>query len=142
MKYLFDTDHISIRQRPQSSEYPRLMERLSQCPSTDLSSSIISFQEQVLGANAVINRARTIVRVVFGYSLLTAINSDFSAIMVLPFDQAAGEVFDSLRSQQVRIGTMDLRIASIALSRNLILLTRNVSDFSQVSGLVTEDWTV
>jgi tRNA(fMet)-specific endonuclease VapC len=66
----------------------------------------------------------------------------FSAAPVLPFDAAAGSVYDDLRRQRVRIATMDLRIAAIALSRGLILLTRNVRDFGKVPGLVTEDWTL
>jgi tRNA(fMet)-specific endonuclease VapC len=61
---------------------------------------------------------------------------------VLPFDASAGAVLDSLRTQRIRLATMDLRIASIALSRGLILLTRNVSDFRKVLGLLIEDWTV
>jgi tRNA(fMet)-specific endonuclease VapC len=47
-----------------------------------------------------------------------------------------------LRAQSLRIATMDLRIASIALSQGLTLLTRNSRDFSKVPGLVLEDWTI
>jgi tRNA(fMet)-specific endonuclease VapC len=49
--------------------------------------------------------------------------------------------FDQLKSAKIRIGTMDLRIAAIALSRNLTVLTRNLSDFGKVPGLRIEDWT-
>ncbi|WP_256872795.1 type II toxin-antitoxin system VapC family toxin, partial [Candidatus Entotheonella palauensis] len=42
--------------------------------------------------------------------------------------------------QRVRIGRMDLRIASIALSRDMVSVTRNASDFSKVPGLRIEDW--
>jgi len=37
---------------------------------------------------------------------------------------------------------MDLRIAAISLANGLILLTRNLSDFAVIPGLVIEDWTV
>lgn len=47
-----------------------------------------------------------------------------------------------MRAKRVRISTMDLRIASIALSHNLIVLTRNEVDFRKVPGLSIEDWTV
>ena len=51
-------------------------------------------------------------------------------------------MFDEMRRQKVRVATMDLRIAAIAISNSLVLLTRNISDFSKVPGLITEDWTV
>jgi tRNA(fMet)-specific endonuclease VapC len=36
---------------------------------------------------------------------------------------------------------MDLRIAAIATTKQIILLTRNYKDFVKVPGLVIEDWT-
>ena len=68
--------------------------------------------------------------------------SDYAIAAILPFDTAAAVAFDGLLAQRIRIGKMDLRIASIALSRNLTLLSRNLRDFRQVPGLMTADWTI
>ena len=40
----------------------------------------------------------------------------------------------------VRIGAMDIKIASIALANDAILLTRNLNDFQKVPGLRVADW--
>jgi tRNA(fMet)-specific endonuclease VapC len=96
----------------------------------------------VLGAHTFISRSRTASDTIRGYEYLAEILQTFSSAPVLPFDAPSVSVFDDLRLKRVRIATMDLRIAAIALSRGLILLTRNLRDFGQVPGLVTEDWTV
>jgi predicted nucleic acid-binding protein len=41
----------------------------------------------------------------------------------------------------MRMGTMDLKIAAIVLSREAPLLSHNLEDFDQVTGLQVEDWT-
>jgi tRNA(fMet)-specific endonuclease VapC len=60
---------------------------------------------------------------------------------LLPFDQAASDHCDRLIAQRIRVGTMDLRIASIALVHGFTLLTRNLRDFQRVPNLNAEDWT-
>ena len=50
--------------------------------------------------------------------------------------------FERLRHEGIRIGTQDLRIASIALNRDAILITRNARDFNLVPTLRILDWSV
>ena len=142
MRYLLDTDHISFLQRRSGQEFTRLIIRMEQHSQVDFDLSIVSFHEQVLGAHNFINRARINIDVMRGYTLLLEILQGFSSAPVLPYEAEAVAIFDELRRQKVRVSTMDLRISAIALSHNLIVLTRNVSDFSKVPGLMTEDWTV
>jgi tRNA(fMet)-specific endonuclease VapC len=62
-------------------------------------------------------------------------------INVMDFSQEAASRYAELLRQKIRIGTQDLRIASIVIANNGILVTRNQKDFSRVPGLTFEDWT-
>lgn len=62
-------------------------------------------------------------------------------ITVLEFDEASAAEFERLKRSRIRIGTMDLKIAAIALAHDATVLTRNLKDFSRVPGLRVEDWT-
>ncbi len=65
---------------------------------------------------------------------------NFRKINVVAFDEDCAKIFQDLKSQKIRIGTMDLKIASIALSRKAILVSRNLKDFENVPNLVVKDW--
>lgn len=141
MRYLFDTDHISVLQCKSGESYLRLIDRISRSHPDDFALSVVSFHEQCLGANTLINRAKTDAQIIVGYGLLNEILQGFAFAPVLKFDPAAADFFQRFRSQGIRIGTMDLRIASICLVYDLILLTRNRRDFEQVPNFRIEDWT-
>lgn len=65
-------------------------------------------------------------------------------IQILPFDRASREIYGSLRADLERSGTPlaepDLRIAAIALTNNLTVVTGNVRHFSRVCELRVESW--
>lgn len=141
MTYLFDTDHFSILLHSGSVEFVTLSAKMAAFPVHEFGVSIISLHEQCLGANAYLSRAKTSLDVVAGYQLLEEIRSQYSKWQVVPFDQSAADVFDDLHSRKLRVSTMDLRIAAVALSKTLTVLTRNARDFGRVPGLTNEDWT-
>ena len=113
--YIFDTDHLGILQRVSDPHYAALSLRISQHAQSDFYVTIVSFHEQILGWTAYVAKARETAGVVRGYRRLDAILTDFSCAQVLLFDDPAADTFNDLRHQRIRIGTMDLRIASIAL---------------------------
>jgi tRNA(fMet)-specific endonuclease VapC len=140
--FLLDTDHLTLLQWRSDPETGRILARIAEHPRLMFRVSIVSFHEQTLGWNDFIRRAKTPARIARGYAMLDGLLRNFTALQVEPFDQKAAELFDSLRAQGVRIGTMDLRIASIALAGGMKVVTRNMRDFRDVPGLEVEDWTL
>jgi tRNA(fMet)-specific endonuclease VapC len=138
--FLLDTDHIASIQWKTQPQFDRLVERMT--PLGDFFFPIVSFHEQAFGANAYISKARNSKGIIRGYRMFQQILADFAEAQVMHFDEAAAMIFDGLRGQCIRISTMDLRIASIALLREMTVLTRNVGDFRKVPGLKTADWSV
>jgi tRNA(fMet)-specific endonuclease VapC len=61
---------------------------------------------------------------------------------IVPIDAGVSARFDRLRSQKKlkKIGRADLLIASIALTHEATLVSRNLKDFRQVAGLRVENW--
>ena len=60
---------------------------------------------------------------------------------MLDYTQVAAARFEDLRRSKLRVGSMDLKIASIALSQDGVLLSSNLKDFQQIPNLRVEDWT-
>lgn len=139
--FLLDTDHLGIVQQRSEPAFTRLHARLAGHPPHLFFVSIVSFQEQVAGWNAYLNRARTREGAARAYRMFERILSDFTEAQVLPFDEKAAAAFDELRARRVRVGTMDLRIAATAITNDMIVLTRNLVDFGRVPGVRAEDWT-
>jgi len=141
MKYLLDTDHLSILQRKSGKDYQNLSRRMADYLLSDFTVSTITFHEQILGCHSFINRARNLNDVVKGYEMMTRLINDFKILPLLPFDTNAAIIFNQIQSQRIQLAKMDTRIAAIALSHKLILLTRNYQHFSKIPGLLIEDWT-
>ncbi|MEG4423715.1 MULTISPECIES: type II toxin-antitoxin system VapC family toxin [unclassified Microcoleus] len=142
MKYLFDTDHLSILQRQTGKDYSNLSTRMAQYPLSDFAVSIVTFHEQMLGCHAYINRDRTLNDIVKGYEMMARLVSDFKVLPLVSFNAGAATTFEQLKARRIQLAKMDARIAAIALSRELTLLTRNHRDFGKVAGLAIEDWTI
>jgi predicted nucleic acid-binding protein len=131
-RYCFDTDVLSATIRPAPPLH--LIRRLATVPPQDQFTTSITVGELIYGARRVgredlspqveqiIRRAQT----------------------VLPFDLNAARTFGALKATLERRGIPlaepDLRIASIVLSRGLILVTRNVRHFQRVPELSVENW--
>jgi tRNA(fMet)-specific endonuclease VapC len=130
--YCFDTDILSATIRPAPPLH--LIRRLATVPPQEQFTTSITVGELVYGARRVgredlSRRVEQVIR---------------RAQTVLAFDTTAARTFGFLKATLEQRGTPlaepDLRIASIALSRGLILVTRNVRHFQRVPELTVENW--
>ena len=140
--YLLDSDILSIIQDRHGEEFRRIEVRMASVDPRAVFVSIVTFQEQASGWDNYVRKARTSSGVVHGYQMFERLLSEFLRLNILSFDDAGAHIFDNLKRQKVRVGTMDLRIASIALSHDFTVVTRNTIDFDRVPGLRVEDWTI
>jgi len=137
---ILDTDVLSFIQRAAGPEYAQLIERLD-AAEDEVAVAIVSFEEQMRGWLAYIARAQSSNQQIQGYARLHGLLEDFATRPVLDFDQRAATEYERFIGLKVRVGTMDLRIAAIALAHDALLLSRNLTDFRKVPGLRVDDWT-
>jgi tRNA(fMet)-specific endonuclease VapC len=139
---ILDTDVFSLLELPDSPEYMRLRARIAQIdPPESVATTVITYEEQARGRLASVNAARTSRQLVLSYSHLRQHILNYGKIRIVEFDEAAGATAAILHKSKLRLGTLDIRIAAIALSNDALLLSRNLRDFQKVPDLRVEDWT-
>ena len=135
---VLDTNHLKELAYPTPlGERPR--GRLLQAAAPAFT-TVITLEEELRGVLARANRTLESDERILAYRKLVERVNFFTRWDILPLDTESDNAFTRFRGQGVRIGTMDLRIASIALVHHATLLTRNTVDFAQVPGLKFENW--
>ena len=97
MPVLLDTDHLSVLEWEEQPACKRLLERLDRLPPDDIATSIVSFQEQVQGSLAYLNRARKAEQIVVAYARLEMIWRWFLKMNVLSYTSVAHAHFAELK---------------------------------------------
>lgn len=130
--YLLDTDILSnlMKRKPSVN----LQARVATVPADAQFSSSITLGELIFGA-----------RKKGSSNLMQQVEDRVVSYMpMLPFDADAARRYGDIRAELERrgtpIGDADLRIASIALARGLIVVTGNTKHFERVPDLVVENW--
>jgi predicted nucleic acid-binding protein len=132
--YLLDTDTLSglMKRSPSSA----LLARFAVTSLRDRHTSSISIGELIYGALKSVDRRE--------YLLGQIQRRALADVRVASFDRAAAGHYAGIRvdleRQGVRLDDADLRIAAVALARNLILVTGNVRHFRRVPDLRIENW--
>ncbi len=133
MSYLFDTDILSntLKKHPSTA----LLHRLAQVPSVEQFTTSITVGEMMYGARRSSQSEQLLARLATDY---------WPLIQVLPFDFEAAVTYARIRLELERRGEplaeADLRIASIAISCNLTLVTGNERHFRRIEELTVENW--
>ena len=135
--YILDTDHLSLYGR----NHLALIERL-QANTVNLTTTAINVEEQLRGRLAQVSDAKVSVSLANAYRWLSETVKLLSDFEVLQFTEQAQLIYQEFKTQRIRVGTQDLRIAAIALAHNGVLLSRNLRDFEKIPNLMIQDWTV
>ena len=135
---VLDTDHLTALERHghSTSLFSRLDESLE-----PLAVTIVTIEEQLRGWLAEIHRRNKDVYDQIAIYRRLETNLAFTAsLQTLGWSETAAGIFTDRRRQKIRIGSMDLKIASIAIANDALLLSANLRDFESVPGLRVENW--
>ncbi|NET68719.1 MAG: type II toxin-antitoxin system VapC family toxin [Moorea sp. SIO1G6] len=135
--YILDTDHLSLYGR----NHPVLISRLL-ASQVELRTTAINVEEQLRGRLAQVAEAKDGITLSNAYQRLVETVMLLSEFNILQYNQKSRDTYQGLKAQRIRVGTQDLRIGSIALAYQGILLTRNRRDFEKIPGLTIQDWSI
>ncbi len=137
---ILDTAILSILEWSAASpKAQRLIRRLEESEQ-QVVTTIVCCEEQMRGWMAALHSKPKMADQVEAYRRLRRRIEYYRTMDILDFDEAAAAKFQELKKTRLGVGTMDLKIAAIALIRGATVLTENSREFERVPGLLVEDW--
>lgn len=118
-------------------------QRLHQTPLEQIWLSSITSEEMLGGSLSQINRTRDHSRhgdIELPSRLFVRLIERLRDYNILPYTNAAEEVYRAYDASIKRIGKMDCRLAAHASVVNFTVITCNTADFKKIPGLRVEDW--
>src|SRR4051794_4219816 len=110
-QFLFDTDHLTLYQH----KHPALMQQIAAHPADAAAICPVNIEETMRGRLAQLARVLTGNLHVQAYANLVAAEQMLRLFPLVPFDARCETQFQQLRAARLRVGTLDLKIAAIAL---------------------------
>ena len=135
---ILDTDHFSAIDR--DSAVAQTFHGRRREYAGELFISIITVEEVMRGWLALLGSKRKRQDEIAVYERMQHSAEMLAEWQILPFDREALLHFERLKGARIKMSTLDMKIASIALAYDATLLSRNLRDFRQVSGLKVENW--
>jgi tRNA(fMet)-specific endonuclease VapC len=136
---LLDTDHFSVLTDGRHLRHVQLIERLENV-NIEVRIPVVSVEEQLRAWLAQVHRHRDVNKQIYPYDRLIRLIETLGEWEIARWSEPAAEEFRRLRKARIRVGTQDLKIASIAIANDATLLSSNLRDFQQVPGIRVEDW--
>jgi tRNA(fMet)-specific endonuclease VapC len=136
--YLLDTDTLTHLW----AGNPKVVERLRNLEDPEIGITIITKVEVLRGRIDYLLKAETGIDLLRAQELLFRTEELLNQLLIVPMSQVAAEQFDRLRaiSKLRKIGRADLLIASIVLTNQATLVTRNLRHFKQIPGIKVVNW--
>jgi tRNA(fMet)-specific endonuclease VapC len=135
----FDADVLTLITEGE----PGCLQKASLIPAAEQAVPIVAAEQVLRGRLNIIRQSqagKAKVSVDRAYDLLEGSLVDLRRLKILSFLPQAELLVQSWRTQKIKVGISDLRIAAICVVHSATLISRNRRDFDQVPGLTVEYW--
>jgi tRNA(fMet)-specific endonuclease VapC len=136
--HLLDTDTLTHLHAGNS----KVAERLRTLADPVVGITVITKIELLRGRIDYLLKATTGTDLLRAQALFLRTEELLAQILTIPFDSESAQRFDQLRASRNlgKLGRADLLIASIALTHQATLVTRNLRHFKPIPGIVIVNW--
>jgi predicted nucleic acid-binding protein len=119
-----------------------ILARLLSYPRGEISLPVIVVEEVMRGRLHQIRKAQALneEKLVQAYDFLATTVIAIQQYRMLAYTLQAEVLVQDWRSQGIRVGMRDMRIAAICVSQNIRLISNNLSDFHRIPNLNLETW--